>query len=90
MQTIHIIARVLCIAGVATSLPAGPGAIAIGSARECSFMIPWQIDKPGYKWIWTCKEECVSWQFSDATHPECLRQIPTGEDENRYVAAVIN
>lgn len=84
MQPVSTILLVLCATNLGTSLPAIPGA-AIGSFTECSYMIPWQMEKPGYKWIWTCKKECVSWQFSDQTHQECLHQVPIEQTENRYV-----
>lgn len=75
MQIVSKICLALGAASLAVAVPGGP-AIAIGEARQCKYMVPWQIEKPGYKWIWTCEEECVSWRFSDPTHKECLYQVP--------------
>ncbi|OAA60162.1 hypothetical protein ISF_06172 [Cordyceps fumosorosea ARSEF 2679] len=86
MQTVNTILLSLIAASVGTGLPQS-GGTAIGQATQCKYMVSWQEEKPGYKWIWVCKEDCVTWQFSDKSHPECLRQVPIDSTDERYVAA---
>ncbi|PQK15493.1 hypothetical protein BB8028_0005g10060 [Beauveria bassiana] len=82
MQFVTKTLVVLAVATVGSSLPRDRASFAIGSATLCKYMVPWQVEKPGYKWIWACKEDCIYWQLSDPSHPECLLQVPVEKAEN--------
>lgn len=77
MLSANTILLLLSAASLGRSLPASEGLI--GSRKECRYMTSWQTQRPGYKWTWVCEPECVSWQLSDKTRPECLKEVPVKE-----------